>query len=285
MNPFKAPPQTQYTFLSLGAGVQSTCLALMAARNELPGINIDAAIFADTHAEPASVYKHLDWLEGVLPYPVHRVSKGNLTEESLRIRKRQSGAGHWVKSLLPVYTLETEGVERKEGHVGRACTYDYKVTPLTKKQKALASIKRAQDYVTVTTLIGISMDEIQRVKPSRLKWNQHRWPLIEMEMKRQDCINWMKDKGYPDCPRSACYYCPYHSNKEWRRLRDDEPEEFQKAVEYERRLHAVNAVTDNMRGVPFLHNSRVPLDQVDLEDDDPRQMWLWGNECEGMCGV
>ena len=42
--------------ISLGAGVQSTTMALMAARGMIPGGLPDCAIFADTGAEPASVY-------------------------------------------------------------------------------------------------------------------------------------------------------------------------------------------------------------------------------------
>ena len=58
-------------YLSLGAGVQSSTLALMYALGELEPMP-KAAIFADTQAEPASVYKWLDWLEKQLPYPVYR---------------------------------------------------------------------------------------------------------------------------------------------------------------------------------------------------------------------
>ena len=39
-------------FLSLGAGVQSSTLALMIAHGEVP--MVDAGIFADTQAEPLS---------------------------------------------------------------------------------------------------------------------------------------------------------------------------------------------------------------------------------------
>lgn len=285
MNPFKTPPPTEYTFLSLGAGVQSTCLALMAARDEIPDCKVDAAIFADTHAEPASVYRHLEWLIDVLPYPVHIVSKGDLREGCLAIRDYKDKPGQWVKNLLPLHTIEAKNGEERHGMTTRSCTNDYKIQPLIKKERELAGVKRGQKEVSVTCLIGISMDEVQRVKSSREKWVQHRWPLLEMEMKRQDCIQWMKDKGYPDCPRSACYFCPYHSNKEWRRLKNEEPEEFQKAVAFEKELQDANRRTANLRSTPYLHKGRVALDQVDLEDDDPRQMWLWGNECEGMCGV
>jgi 3'-phosphoadenosine 5'-phosphosulfate sulfotransferase (PAPS reductase)/FAD synthetase len=61
--------------LSLGAGVQSSTLALMAAAGEVTPMPA-AAIFADTQDEPASVYRWLDWLEKQLPFPVYRVTAG-----------------------------------------------------------------------------------------------------------------------------------------------------------------------------------------------------------------
>ena len=57
-------PDPTMRLLSLGAGVQSTVLALMAAEGTLPGL--DGAIFADTRWEPRRVYDHLDRLEKVL---------------------------------------------------------------------------------------------------------------------------------------------------------------------------------------------------------------------------
>src|SRR6202171_711134 len=63
--------------LSLGGGVQSTALALMAVGGDLPPDfrRPRAAIFADTGWEPASVYAHLRWLVQTLgrPLPVHIV--------------------------------------------------------------------------------------------------------------------------------------------------------------------------------------------------------------------
>lgn len=279
------PSATRYNFLSLGAGVQSSTLALMAARGEVTPMP-DAAIFADTHAEPQSVYRWLDWLEAQLPFPLHRVSYGNLTEESLRIRERVRTVGKpWAKSLIPAFTLAPDG---KKGHMQRACTYDYKLRPLLSTQRRLASIKRGQKDCTVTSWIGISWDEIQRMKESQVPWCQHRWPLIERKMTRQQCVEWMTANGYPKPPRSACVYCPYHSNKEWRRLRDEEPEEFARAVKFEKDLQAVKAQTDNLRSTLWLHPERIPLDQVNLDDQPGNQLLLWNtmqNECVGMCGV
>ncbi len=66
-----------HVILSLGAGVQSTALALMAVRGELPGFRRPvAAIFADTGWEPRGVYDHLHWLVQELgeALPVHIVA-------------------------------------------------------------------------------------------------------------------------------------------------------------------------------------------------------------------
>lgn len=249
---------------------------------------LDAAIFADTQAEPASVYKWLDWLEAEIqrskyPYPVHRVTKGNLTDTALRMRQRPDREGQWTKSLIPVYTLEPDG---KKGHMQRACTYDYKLLELLKAQRRIGKIKRGQKTVGVIAWIGISRDEAQRMKPSREPWVIHEWPLIDADMSRKDCLAWMESHNYPKPPRSACVYCPYHSDKEWLRLRTEEPAEFERAVQFERDLQTTKAQTDNMRGVPYLHNSRVPLANVDFTTNPKGQHPdQFGNECEGLCGV
>lgn len=288
MSPLNTPPETPYNFLSLGAGVQSSTIALMAKHGEITPMP-DAAIFADTQAEPASVYKWLDWLEPQLPFPVIRVTRGDMTSESLIIKDRKDGTGRWSKSLIPAFIQNKDGTK---GIMGRKCTYSYKVEQLERAARLHGKVKRGQKNVTVTQWIGISWDEIQRIKPSRVAWSQHRWPLVELRMGRRDCLKWMESHGYPKPPRSACVYCPFHSDNEWRRLRDNEPAEFARAIQFEKDLQDVKSKTERMRGIPFLHPSCVPLDQVDLSTDIERgQLSLWldeqsfGNECEGMCGV
>ena len=75
--------------ISLGAGVQSSTMALMAAQGEIKPMP-DAAIFVDTQWEPAYVYKWLDWLETQLPFPVHRPTAGDLRpfDNDWKLRKR-----------------------------------------------------------------------------------------------------------------------------------------------------------------------------------------------------
>jgi 3'-phosphoadenosine 5'-phosphosulfate sulfotransferase (PAPS reductase)/FAD synthetase len=74
-------------FLSLGAGVQSSTLALMIAHGEIEPV--EAAIFADTGWEPRHVYEWLNWLEEQLPFPVCRVQYGNLRTDTLAKRGGQ----------------------------------------------------------------------------------------------------------------------------------------------------------------------------------------------------
>lgn len=49
--------------LSLGAGVQSTAVYLMALHGEIPPL--DHAIFADVGEEPEAVYAHLRWMQSL----------------------------------------------------------------------------------------------------------------------------------------------------------------------------------------------------------------------------
>lgn len=282
---FDPPPPTKYNFLSLGAGVQSSTLALMAAHGEI-GPMPDAAIFADTQAEPKSVYTWLDWLEEQLPFPVYRVTAGDLGAKETSTRVSTKTGKVCRTSKIPLFVKHDNG---EIGIVGRKCTTDYKIVPITRQVKKLAGIKRGQKEVTVTQWIGISWDEIQRMKELREPWTQGRWPLIERKIRRDDCFDWMKSKGYPTPPRSACVFCPFHNDNEWRRLKNDEPEEWQRAIEFERKIHEAHKKDEYLRAYPYLHPTCVPLDQVDLRtEEDMGQMLLWNtiqNECAGMCGV
>jgi hypothetical protein len=272
--------------ISLGAGVQSSTMALMAAKGELPDSEkVVAAIFADTQAEPKSVYDWLDWLEKQLPFPVYRVTAGSLEADSLKMRVTKDGR-KFSRTNIPFFTLSADGQQGKIPH--RGCTFDFKIKPILKKQREIAEIGRGQKTVGVISWIGISLDEVRRMKPSREPWAKNVWPLIEARMSRHDCIAWMEKNGYPKPPRSACVFCPFHNNHEWRRLKTEEPEAFKDAVDFEKKLQAARATSQNIASTPFLHRSCIPLDQIDFSTDIDRgqgELNYFNNECEGMCGV
>ncbi|TIU02314.1 MAG: hypothetical protein E5W43_00795 [Mesorhizobium sp.] len=266
----------QLTIISLGAGVQSTTMALMAAHGEI-GPMPDCAIFADVGAEPRAVYDHLDWLEAQLPFPVHRVSAGNLRQDLMKRRSTREYA------LMPIPAYVAGG---RGGSVNRSCTRDYKIRPIMRQLRALLDLtgKRAPKHVIVEQWIGISTDETIRMKPSRDGWIEHRWPLIEKRMSRGDCVEWFK-RHYPGrtLVKSACTFCPYHSNEAWRALA---PDEFADAVVVDRMIRDARAGQRSQQGKVFLHPSLKPLNEVDLSTAEERgQLNLFLNECEGMCGV
>ncbi len=264
--------------LSLGAGMQSTTVALMAAHGEF-AVLPNCAIFADTQWEPAAVYEHLDWLEGgnVLPFPIHRVTAGSVRDAI--VNKATGKSGRFA--AVPFFT--------SDGGMGRRqCTREFKLEPITRKLRELLGVaqgRRVPAGATVEVWIGISADEIFRMKPARLAWQKNRWPLIEKRMNRWDCRRWLERHGYPVPPKSSCIGCPYHSDALWREMRDHASEEWADAVEVDRLIRAGGTLR-GMRQQQFMHPSRVPLAQVDLSTPaDHGQIDLFQNDCDGICGV
>ena len=264
--------------ISLGAGVQSSVMALMAAHGEIEPMP-DAAIFADTQWEPRGVYEHLDWLEPQLPFPVYRVSFGNIRSMSLATRYED-----WSPSI-PIFIATQEG-----GMGTRQCTFNFKIREIEKKMRELLGLKARQRIAKTTQVenwIGISKDEIIRAKDSRTKWIVNRFPLLEKRMSRYECGRWFQS-NYPNrtLSRSACIGCPYRSNASWRNLKDNDEESWLDAVEFDRELRTGPNNAFKMKAPVYLHSSMVPLDEVDLStEQDKGQLDMFGEECEGMCGV
>ncbi len=168
--------------------------------------------------------------------------------------------------------------------IRRQCTGDYKIVPIRRKVRELLGIagRRSPKTPVAEQWIGISIDEALRMKPSFEGWQVNRWPLIEQRMTRADCLRWLARHGYPRPPKSSCIGCPFHSDTQWRRIRDDDSAGWRQAVEVDR---AIRRGLRGMRGEVFLHRSATPLELADLDTETRGQLDLWPNECEGMCGI
>jgi hypothetical protein len=264
--------------LSLGAGVQSTTLALAAARGDI-GPMPDCAIFADTGWEPAAVMRHLEWLRGRLPFPVHVVSAGNIRDGVLQ-RTNTTGGRY---AAIPWFILNPDG---SKGMGRRQCTKEYKIRPIVKMIKELLGVapgRRMPKGVVVEQWIGISIDEVERVKSAKQKWLHNRWPLIEAGMNRRQCIEWMAERQF-SAPKSACLGCPFHSNAEWRNIRDNDPVGWADVIAVDRAMR--EGPIQRMRGREYMHPSCLPIDQAPIDEPDVGQgTFGFTNECEGMCGV
>lgn len=271
--------------ISLGAGVQSSTMSLMAKHGEITPMP-NGAIFADTHAEPMAVYAWLDWLEKQLPFPVYRVSAGDLSKAGMDLRTSRRSGKPYIRHLVPTFTLSKRDGPKM---MPRKCTMDFKIVPIQRKLKELARPQRNEKRILVRSWIGISWDEIQRMKHSRVAWIENIHPLIDRRVTRDGCLQWMKEHGYPKPPRSACVFCPFHNSREWRRLQLESPQEFYRAKEFERKLNEANEANEarTAKG-DFLHRSCVPIDKVDFRSDVEKGQGLldgFNNECEGLCGV
>lgn len=257
--------------ISLGAGVQSTALALMAAHGEI-GPMPDGAIFADTQDEPREVYEHLRWLmsPNVLPFPVHVVSAGKLSE---RLKAGDEEA------RIPCF-VGAGGLSKRQ------CTKNYKLRVIRRKIRELLGVS-ARGYIPagrVESWIGISTDESIRKKPSGLAFLLNRHPLIEKWLSRADCKVWLSANGYPIPPKSACIECAFQGNAGWRKRAAD-PEQWAEVTALDRWLRLPPQVL-RFRGDLFLHHSRKPLEDADLSEAElPLFGGLFAHECEGMCGV
>tara|TARA_Y100000114_G_C11706720_1_gene301350 strand:+ start:235 stop:1062 length:828 start_codon:yes stop_codon:yes gene_type:complete len=259
--------------ISLGAGVQSSVMALMAKMGEIKPMP-DCAIFADTMDEPEEVYEHLYWLKKILPFEVYIVSKNNMPLSDALISLSNKDTKNGV--LAPLHSIDKRMSLRH-------CTRAYKIEPIRNKIRQLLNVKKGEKVskdIIVEQWIGISTDELQRVKFSNVKYIENRFPLIEIGMNRNDCINFFNKNFKRKLPRSACVYCPFKRNDEWRYLRDNDVKGWKKAIKIDEKLRL-----DFHGKEQFVHQSRVPLKDADLSTAEDRGQLNFLDECEGMCGV
>lgn len=246
---------TDLTLLSLGAGVQSTTLALMSADGTLP--KVDGAIFADTGWEPKRVYEHLERLGEVLHaagIALYRTSKGNLRADAIDPLHRYAS--------IPYFVRNPDG---SEGMARRQCTSEYKLSPIQRRVRVLLGAE-PPDYRRVPKgrvaeqWIGFSTDEIHRVSDKDgVSYIVKRYPLLDLGMSRADCERWLRARGWTSVAKSACIGCPYHGNRQWRDMRDNHPDEWADAVAFDEAIRKGAARGMPLNGEAFLHRSRVPL--------------------------
>jgi hypothetical protein len=268
--------------LSLGAGVQSSTLLMKIYNGEIAPV--DVAIFADTGNEPQEVYDWFEFLKDKVKDKIkiesvkNNRNTGNIAEDIL------SPVGFFAS--IPVYTTNKE--TGKAGITLRTCTDRYKIRPIGEKIRELLDVSNLRGRV-VEIVMGISFDEIQRAKYPPNKWQINCYPLVENKITRHDCLHYFESLNFPTPPRSACVICPYHSNKEWKRIKDNFPEEFEYAVNFDNELRSEETKSQFVNKLDselFLYKEKVPLKDATFEDNKKGfQGSLFDDECEGYCGV
>jgi hypothetical protein len=254
----------------------------MSCKGVLP--KLDAAIFADTGWEPQAVYQWLDILEhegkkaGI---PMYRVSTSNIRDDAMRSGVRKAVYAHIEggRAVSMPYFTDHDG---QIGQLKRQCTREYKIDPIGRKIRELWG-DRERKVGSISQWMGISGDEKRRMRTSRHYWIYFYYPLVfafDRPWHRHDCVNWLKQQGFTDVPRSACLGCPFHTDEEWKRIRE-RPDEWADVVAFDASIRHIGG----LRGDTFLHRSCKPLPMVDLESLEDKGQQNWLNECEGMCGI
>lgn len=249
---------------SYGGGTQSIAIGLLIAGGKLP--KPDLTVFADTNLETTETWEYL--VKVMLPLFAEIGLNFHIAPHSLSKRDMYSATGDL---LIPAYT--------QKGKLPTFCSSEWK-TRVVRRYLRMLDIQQCDMW------LGISTDEIERLKPADVQWLQHVWPLCSLprnvgygvSMSRVDCIEYIRSQGKPEPPKSCCVICPHRRNPQWQRQKMLYPADHERAVAIDAAIRARDQQTGHA-GV-WLHESRKPLSEVDFSEED--QPSLFGCD-SGFC--
>jgi hypothetical protein len=252
-------------FWSCGGGTQSAAIAALIIQGKLPKPQF--AAIADTERERESTWKYVD--EVIVPamakigVEFHRIPKSAfMTEDEPDVFTNWGQPG----VLIPAFKLnQHQPASRVDGF----CSSRW-------KRRVMQRWLRSKGVTRIDVWLGMSVDEMRRVRVSGENWYQHKYPLIfDVPMRRGECIRLVTDEmGWPEPPRSACWMCPNRGDDDWRDMKANWPVDFAKAVQFEKEMQV-------QRPDFYLHRSCKPLGEVDFST---QQMGFELGACEsGYC--
>lgn len=270
--------------LSLGAGVQSTTLYLMAMRGDFP---CEAAIFADTQEEPEAVYAHLEWLKAQGGPPIMVRTRGSLGDDLAR----GENSTHQRFASIPAFTSDGNG--NAPSMTRRQCSREYKTQvveqTIRREIVGLAPGRSLPRGVQVIQYIGISWDERSRALDveRRMKrgWKAV-FPLLERQITRANCREFLSDTVPHEVPKSACVFCPFHDNHQWAMLKARGGKDWARIVQIDTALRTPGTIVNrNLEQSLYLHRSCKPITEIDFANSKQASFDGFLMECQGMCGV
>ena len=247
---------------SSGGGVQSSAISALIVSGKIK--KPDLAVIVDTEREKSTTWEYLDKI--VIP------ALKSVGVTISRVKKSDFATCDLVtcgKIAIPAYT-------NKNGNVGKLPTYcsvQWK-RRVMQRWATKNGVKKAQVWM------GFSVDEIKRaarmIKINPGKWSV-RFPLIELGMDRNDCLNLVKEMGYPIPPRSSCWMCPNMHMREWREVMAGKDRE--KVIAFDKEIRTYDPHV-------WLTDQCIPIDQVDFSQINQDMWGDSGAECEsGQCFV
>ena len=267
----KGDKNARLKVISLGMGVQSTALYLMSSMGyKVP--RADFAIFADPQAEHPKTYEILDWL---LDWKEKNNGIDIIVNKDRNLYKdivNKIPKGERVASI-PAFSKNNDGL------LMRQCTSEYKIQPVIKSCRKLHKLKPRKRMLPTEVWLGISLDEIERMKESSLYNIKYFYPLIYHSLSRINCIEFFKSNNFPVPVKSSCVFCPYHSNKFWKEMKSNK-----KVWKTILKVDGIIRHNKKLREPQYLHRSCKPIEEIDF-DDGQLEMFEGINCDEGYCGL
>lgn len=220
-----------------GGGVQTIALCVLVTKGILP--RPDFVVAANTEREMPTTWEYAETYARPLLARVGlelHIAPHDLATVDLY--------GKNGDLLMPLYT--------STGKLSTFCSGEWKARVVDRYAKTKLGIT---DYIA---WIGFSLDERRRVKGREGK----RFPLIELNLTRVDCLTIIENAGLPIPPKSRCYMCPHQHNAEWREVKAI-PELWQSALDIDQEMRDADD-----RGDVYLHADRIPLEQANLDKED-----------------
>ena len=237
---------------SSGGGTQSTAIAVLILQGKLP--KPDFCVIADTGREMPTTFTYFNrWTKPALDAFGVRcaIVTQHWCSDSAKGEFHASGS-----ILIPAFSNQGGAYSK----LPNFCTNEWKVRVVERFLRD-QGLKR-NEWVK---WIGFSFDEPRRIQRmmqgEEYKRGLVRFPLMELQMKRQDSKKLVRDFGWPEPPRSRCWMCPNQSDREWAEVRVDWPEYWEKAVQLDESIRQRDAHA-------YLHSSVSPLRTASLEQHD-----------------
>ncbi len=207
--------------VSYGAGTNSTAMLVEMVRR---GEDCAAVVFADTGGERPETYEH------VLTFSEWLVAHGYPAITTVR-----NDGMHG--------TLEAECLTNKRlpsiAFGFASCSDKYKRRPFQKWLKG-------RGLEDVTVCIGFDADEPNRANRGNSKDDPYlkRYPLIEWNMGRDECVEAIRAAGLALPGKSSCFFCPSSKPREVLDLKRRYPELLRRALAIE-----AQAETTSIKGL------------------------------------
>lgn len=279
--------KSSLTICNFGGGLQTGCMAEMVVSGDLP--KPDAFIFADTGDEPSYVYQQVQYYKKRVEsagVPFLIVNNGSIHDDLYSGRKRFVSIPLFTKTVKNERSgFGMKATTYQNGKMKRQCTNEYKIVPVHREIKSMLlemglarEDKLGRIYanrgVTIDSWFGFTIDEVERMKPSRLKWENKVYPLIEKRMYRADCESWLQNRGLPIPKSSACRKCPLISNARMRELRDNDANGWKNRISFDSHLRdGTLNLSASLKGELFLSEKMIPLKDVDINEQDSNTLF------------